>query len=180
MSAVAHATPAHAQPRSSAPWPGVPASQRLGPKPWNWLKSLFGPPATRRLARAALQIDPIRHWEAEMAKLSDSELTLRARKLRGRARGGEKLDKILPEAFGMVCVASLRTLGMRPFDVQLAAGVVLHHGAIAELATGEGKTLSAGCPVFLNALTGRGVHVTTVNDYLAKRDAELMAPIYET
>src|SRR5262249_16632768 len=72
-----------------------------------------------------------------------------------------------------------RTLGMRPYDVQLAAGVILHRGAIAELATGEGKTLSAACPVFLNALTGRGVHVTTVNDYLAKRDAEWMGPVYQ-
>src|SRR5262245_13483557 len=180
MSAAAHVVSEHAASRSSAPWPGVPASQRLGPKVFNLVKALFGGPAQRRLARAALQIDPIRHWEAEFAKLSDAELTMRARKLRGRARGGEKLDKLLPEAFGMVCVASQRTLGMRPFDVQLAAGVVMHQGAIAELVTGEGKTLSAGCPVFLNALTGRGVHVTTVNDYLAKRDAELMAPIYET
>src|SRR5260221_1079491 len=79
----------------------------------------------------------------------------------------------------MFCVASQRTHGMRPFDLQLAAGVILHRGAIAELATGEGKTLSAGCPVFLNALTGKGVHVTTVNDYLAKRDAETMGPVYE-
>jgi preprotein translocase subunit SecA len=140
---------------------------------------LLGGPAQRRLGRAALQIDRIRAFESEFTQLSEKQLLLRAKKLRGRARGGEKLDKLLPEAFGMVCVASQRALGLRPFDVQLAAGVVLHRGAIAELATGEGKTLTAACPVFLNALTGRGVHITTVNDYLAKRDAEWMSPVYE-
>src|SRR5262245_65078581 len=117
MSAAAHVVSEHAASRSSAPWPGVPASQRLGPKVFNLFKALFGGPAQRRLARAALQIDPIRHWEAEFAKFSDNELTMRAKKLRGRARGGEKLEKLLPEAFGMVCVASQRTLAMRPFDV---------------------------------------------------------------
>jgi preprotein translocase subunit SecA len=174
-SALAHE--AHTKP--TGPWPGQPASQRLGPAALNQMRRLFGAPAQRRLARAALQIDVIRNWEAEFAKLSDNDLLLKAKRMRGRARGGEKLDRLLPEAFGMVCVSSHRTLGMRPFDVQLAAGVVLHQGAIAELATGEGKTLTAACPVFLNALTGKGVHVTTVNDYLAKRDAEWMAPVYE-
>jgi preprotein translocase subunit SecA len=174
-SALAHEP--HVKP--TGPWPGQPASKRLGPIALNRMRLLFGTPAQRRLAKAALYIDQIRHWEAELEKLSDNDLLLKAKRLRGRARGGEKLDKLLPEAFGMVCVTSYRTLGMRPFDVQLAAGVVLHNGAIAELATGEGKTLTAGCPVFLNALTGKGVHVTTVNDYLAKRDAELMAPVYE-
>src|SRR5262249_53262875 len=130
MSVVAQAPQAQPQLRSSVPWPGVPASQRLGPKLFNLVKALFGGPAQRRLARAALHIDPIRHWEAEFSKLSDAELTMRARKLRGRARGGEKLDKLLSVVFGMVCVASQRTLGLRPFDVQLAAGVVMHQGAI--------------------------------------------------
>src|SRR5262245_1068386 len=167
----------HARP--TGPWPGQPASQRLGPAVVNRMRMLVGTPAQRRLARAALQVAQIRYWEAEFAKLSDNDLMLKATRLRGRARGGEKLDRLLPEAFGMVCVSSQRTIGMRPFDVQLAAGVVLHQGAIAELATGEGKTLTAACPVFLNALTGKGVHVTTVNDYLAKRDAEWMAPVYE-
>jgi preprotein translocase subunit SecA len=100
--------------------------------------------------------------------------------LRGRARGGETLERLIPEAFGLVCVAAKRTVKLRPFDVQLAGGVILHHGAIAELATGEGKTLVASLPVFLNALAGKGVHVTTVNDYLAARDAEWMGPIYTT
>jgi preprotein translocase subunit SecA len=160
-------------------WPGQPARQRLGPVFVNQLKALFGAPAQRRLARASLHIDQIRHWETEYGKLSDQDLQAKARRIRGRARGGEKLDRLLPEAFGMVCVSAYRTLGMRPFDVQLAAGVVLHEGAIAELATGEGKTLTAACPVFLNALVGKGIHVTTVNDYLAKRDAEWMGPVYE-
>src|SRR5262249_52086058 len=98
---------------------------------------------------------------------------------RGRARGGESLDGLLPEAFGACCVAAQRTIKLRPFDVQLAGGVVLHHGGLAELATGEGKTLCATMPAYLNALTGKGVHVTTVNDYLARRDAEWVGPIYQ-
>ena len=176
MSAAVVSEPHLAQP---GPWPGVPASQRLGLRAFNQFRALFGTPAQRRLAKAALRIDEMRYWESEFIKLSEKDLLLRAKRLRGRARGGEKLDRLLPEAFGMVCVASQRTIGLRPFDVQLAGGVVLHAGAVAELATGEGKTLTAGPPVFLNALTGRGVHVTTVNDYLAKRDAEWMGPIYE-
>ncbi len=152
---------------------------RLGPGWLNWTRFLLGTPSQRRLARAALNVDRIRHWEKEYTALSDLELRQRGLQLRGRARGGERLDRLLPEAFGLVCVAAVRFLKMRPFDVQLAAGVVLHHGALAELATGEGKTLSACAPVFLNALPGKGVHVTTVNDYLARRDAEWMQPIYQ-
>lgn len=163
-----------------AEWRGEPARKRLGPRWLNVVRLLFGTPSQRRLARAALSIDAIRYWEAEFSKLSDRDLLLKAKKLRGRARGGTSLHVLLPEAYGMVCVAAQRTLGLRPYDVQLAAGVVLHHGAIAELATGEGKTLVAALPAFLNALSGRGVHVTTVNDYLAKRDAEWMAPVYES
>jgi preprotein translocase subunit SecA len=155
-------------------------SGRLGPRWFNFLKMLVGLPAQRRLARAALYIDRIRHWENQYLALSDAELRTRGLQLRGRARGGEPLDRLLPEAFGLVCVASQRVLKLRPFDVQLAAGVVLHFGALAELATGEGKTLVAAMPAFLNALPGKGVHVTTVNDYLAKRDAEWMGPIYQS
>jgi preprotein translocase subunit SecA len=142
------------------------------------LQALFGLPSQRRLARAVLCIDPIRHWETELARLSDAELRQHGLRLSGRARGGEPLARLLPEDFGAVCVAATRTVGLRPFDVQLAAGIVLHHGALAELATGEGKTLVATLPACLNALTGQGVHVTTVNDYLARRDAEWTAPIY--
>src|SRR5262249_53517787 len=120
----------------------------------------------------------IRAWEAQYDKLSDADLRTTSLRLRGRARGGESLDKLLPEAFGMVCVASKRHLGLRPFDVQLAAGVVMHQGGLAELATGEGKPPSARRPPFLNGLEAKGVHATPVNDYLARRDAELMGPIY--
>jgi preprotein translocase subunit SecA len=152
--------------------------KRLGSASVNFFKMLLGTPSKRRLARAALQVDRIRHWEAEYGRLNDLELKQQGLRLRGRARGGETLDHLLPEAFGLVCVSAVRTIRLRPFDVQLAGGVVLHHGAIAELATGEGKTLTASMPVFLNALPGKGVHVTTVNDYLANRDAEWMGPIY--
>jgi len=151
---------------------------RLGSRWGNALKALLGPPAQRRLARAALQVDRIRHWEKEYSRLSDAELKQCGQQFRGRARGGEALDRLLPQAFGAVCVAAGRTIGLRPFDVQLAGGVVMHHGALAELATGEGKTLVAALPAVLNALTGKGVHVTTVNDYLARRDAEWIGPIY--
>jgi preprotein translocase subunit SecA len=152
---------------------------RLGHRPPNYVKALFGTPSRRRLARAALYVDAIRHWEKELSRLSDAELKQRGLQLRGRARGGESLNRLLPEAYGAVCVAAVRTIKLRPFDVQLAGGGVMHHGAIAELATGEGKTLTACLPAFLNALTGKGVHITTVNDYLASRDAEWMGPIYQ-
>jgi preprotein translocase subunit SecA len=141
--------------------------------------SLIGLPWQRRLARAALYIPRIRSWEKKFDDLSDADLKTNSLRLRGRARGGESLDKLIPEAFGLVCVAAKRHLGLRPFDVQLAAGVVMHQGGLAELATGEGKTLCATLPAFLNALEGKGVHVTTVNDYLARRDAETMGPIYK-
>ena len=155
------------------------STDRFGFRWVNHLKALFGLPAQRRLARAALMVAPIRHWESEFTRLSDADLKAYAQRVRGRARGGESLNKILPEAFGLVCVAAARTIGLRPFDTQLAAGVVLHHGAFAEVATGEGKTLVAAMPVYLNALLGKGVHVTTVNDYLARRDAEWIGPIYQ-
>jgi preprotein translocase subunit SecA len=155
------------------------SKRSLGFRWLNHLKAFFGLPAQRRLARAALQIPAIRHWEGELGKLSDAELLQRGLQLRGRARGGESLDRLLPEAFAAVCVVATRTLGLRPFDVQLAGGVVMHHGGLAELVTGEGKTLVAVLPVFLNALPGKGAHVTTVNDYLARRDAEWVGPIYQ-
>jgi len=151
---------------------------RFGSPPINHLKALFGPPSHRRLAQAALQVDRVRYWEKQFDRLSDAETREAGLRLRGRARGGESLDRLLPEAFGLVCVAATRLLKMRPFDVQIAGGFVMHKGALAELATGEGKTLTACLPAFLNGLQGKGVHVTTVNDYLAGRDAEWMGPIY--
>jgi preprotein translocase subunit SecA len=143
------------------------------------LKALFGLPWQRRLARAALQVPRIRYWEEQYDRLDDAELKATGLRLRGRARGGESLDRLLPEAFGLVCVAAKRHVRMRPFDVQLAGGVILHQGGLAELATGEGKTLTAALPVFLNGLEGKGVHVATVNDYLARRDRDLLSPVYE-
>lgn len=155
------------------------ARNRLGGTLRNQVVSLFGTPSQRRLAYGALQIDRIRYWEAEFSKLSDADLQKKGLQMRGRARGGESLDQLLPEAYGAVCVAAVRTVKLRPFDVQLAGAVVLHNGGLAELATGEGKTLVATMPVFLNALVGKGVHVTTVNDYLARRDAEWTGAIYK-
>src|SRR5215204_4856608 len=125
------------------------------------------------------RVDSINRIEPEMELLEDSELRTEAEALRERARNGEPLDDLLPEAFALVREASRRTLGQRHFDVQLIGGMVLHSGAIAEMKTGEGKTLTATLPVFLNALAGKAVHLVTVNDYLARRDAEWMRPIYE-
>ena len=152
---------------------------RLGRNAFNQINALIGLPWTRRLSRAALQVPKIRFWEEKYENLTNEEITSTSLKLKGRARGGESLLIILPEAFALFCLASRRVLGLRPFDVQLAAGVVIHEGACAEVATGEGKTLIAGLPTFLNGLTGKGVHVATVNDYLAKRDAEWLKPVYE-
>jgi preprotein translocase subunit SecA len=123
--------------------------------------------------------EAINRYEPEMEALSDAEIRQEADKLRERARGGESLDDLLPEAFALTREASKRTTGQRHYDVQLIGGMVLHDGAIAEMRTGEGKTLTATLPVFLNTLAGNSVHVVTVNDYLARRDAEWMKPIYD-
>jgi len=151
---------------------------RLGSYLWNRIQAMIGLPWQRRLARAALLIPRIRDWEARFLHLTDEELRKQSLKLRGRARGGENLDRMIPEAFGLCCAAIRRLKNFELFDVQLAAGIVMHHGGLVELATGEGKTLSAVAPAYLNALIGKGVHVTTVNDYLAKRDAEEMGPVF--
>lgn len=118
-------------------------------------------------------------WEPEVEKLSDTELRAKTDEFKSRLAEGETLDDILPEAFAVVREAGKRVLGMRHFDVQIMGGTVLHEGKIAEMRTGEGKTLVATLPVYLNALEGKGVHVVTVNDYLAKRDSEWMGEIYE-
>ena len=123
--------------------------------------------------------EAINRYEPEMEALSDAEIRQEADKLRERARGGESLDDLLPEAFALTREASKRTTGQRHYDVQLIGGMVLHDGAIAEMRTGEGKTLTATLPVFLNTLAGNSVHVVTVNDYLARRDSEWMKPIYD-
>lgn len=159
--------------------PNLPYSGRLGLAGKNRMLATLGRPSQRRLARAALLIPAIRHHEQEFGKISDAELKVRANQLRGRSRAGDVSKQFISEGFGLCSVAVWRTLGMRAFDVQLAAGVVMFEGALCELATGEGKTLTASFPVFVRALAGKGTHVATVNDYLAKRDAELMAPVYE-
>ncbi|HVY96634.1 MAG TPA: preprotein translocase subunit SecA [Solirubrobacterales bacterium] len=123
--------------------------------------------------------EAINRYEPEMEALSDAEIRQEADSLRERARNGESLDDLLPEAFALTREASRRTTGQRHYDVQLIGGMVLHDGAIAEMKTGEGKTLTATLAVFLNTLAGDSVHVVTVNDYLARRDSEWMAPIYE-
>ena len=152
---------------------------RLGPDWLNWIRRVTGWPWEMRLAKGALMVNKVRYWEKKYRTLTEAEMKECGLLMRGRARGGESLDRILPEAFGLFSVASQRLLRLRPHDVQIAAGVIMHQGALAELATGEGKTLCAGFPVFLNGLQGKGVHVATVNDYLARRDAEeLMGPVY--
>jgi preprotein translocase subunit SecA len=144
----------------------------------NPLTTIFGSKNERELGRLAPVVDQINALEPEIRSLSDAELSGTTISFRERLDQGATLDDLLPEAFGVVREASVRTLGMRPFDVQLIGGIVLHQGRIAEMKTGEGKTLAATMPVYLNALTGRGVHVVTVNDYLARRDAEWMGAIY--
>src|SRR5229473_3952733 len=127
----------------------------------------------------AQRVDRINVFEPEMELLTDEELRQEAEKLRERARDDETLDDLLYESFALTREASKRTLGLRHFDVQMIGGMVLHDGAIAEMKTGEGKTLTATLPIVLNSLAGNGVHLVTVNDYLARRDAEWMKPIYD-
>ncbi|MBI4733838.1 MAG: preprotein translocase subunit SecA [Rubrobacteridae bacterium] len=132
----------------------------------------------KKLKQLEDKVTLINAWEEETAKLTDSELKAKTDEFKQRLKDEETLDDILPEAFAVVREASKRVLNMRHFDVQLMGGIVLHEGKIAEMRTGEGKTLVATLPVYLNSLTGKGVHVVTVNDYLAKRDSEWMGQIY--
>src|SRR5881628_1775009 len=125
------------------------------------------------------RVSRINDFEPELEHYTDAELREAADELRERARGGETLDELQFECFALVREAGKRSMGMRHFDVQLIGGMVLHDGSIAEMKTGEGKTLTATLAVVLNTLAGDPVHLVTVNDYLARRDAEWMAPIYE-
>ncbi|MFZ2088576.1 MAG: preprotein translocase subunit SecA [Desulfobaccales bacterium] len=142
------------------------------------LKKIFGSKNDRELKRLAPLVDRITSLEPELRQLSDAELTAKTPLFKERLDRGEPLDDLLPEAFAVAREASLRVLGMRPFDVQLIGGIVLHQGKIAEMKTGEGKTLVAVLPAYLNALTGEGVHIVTVNDYLARRDTRWMGGIF--
>src|SRR5499427_4071892 len=139
---------------------------------------VFGSLNERKLKKYGPVVAKINALEPEIAVLSDDELRARTEDFRARVQAGTELDDLIPEAFATVREAAKRTLGQRHFDVQLIGGMVLHEGRIAEMKTGEGKTLVATLPVYLNALAGRGVHVVTVNDYLAKRDAAWMGAIY--
>ena len=142
------------------------------------LKSIFGSRNDRLLKTYRKQVERINALEPSIEALSDDALQAKTAEFRTRLAGGETLDALLPEAFAVVREASKRVLGMRHFDVQLVGGMVLHYGKIAEMRTGEGKTLVSTLPAYLNALAGRGVHVVTVNDYLARRDAEWMGQLH--
>ncbi len=141
-------------------------------------EKMFGTYSDREIKRLIPVVEKINALEETVKPLTDSQLRGKTQEFKGRLEGGESLDDILPEAFAVVREASVRVLGMRHFDVQLLGGIVLHQGRIAEMKTGEGKTLVATLPCYLNALTGKGVHVVTVNDYLAKRDSEQMGKIH--
>ncbi|TIL55903.1 MAG: preprotein translocase subunit SecA [Mesorhizobium sp.] len=142
-------------------------------------RKVFGSSNDRRVKSTRPRVEAINAMENEMRALSDAELTARTEKFRQDVANGASLDDLLVPAFATVREAARRVLGMRPFDVQLIGGMVLHNGGIAEMRTGEGKTLVATLPVYLNALAGKGVHVVTVNDYLATRDSEWMGRVYK-
>ena len=143
------------------------------------LEKIFGNYSEKEVKRIRPIVDKINSLEPEFTSLTDEQLRAKTDEYKERLANGETLDDLLPEAFATVREAAKRVLGMRHFDVQLIGGIVLHQGRIAEMKTGEGKTLVSTCPAYLNALTGNGVHIVTVNDYLAKRDAEWMGQVHE-
>jgi len=142
------------------------------------LKKIFGDGQEKKLKAYYPIVEKINKLEAEIKAFSDGELALKTPYFKEKIKNGENLDAILPEVFAVVREVSRRTLGERHFDVQLIGGMILHKGNIAEMRTGEGKTLVATLPAYLNALTGKGVHIITVNDYLSRRDAVWMGQIY--
>jgi len=142
------------------------------------LRAIFGSRNDRLLKRYSRVVREINALEPATSALGDAELAQKTVEFKGRLANGETLDQVMPEAFAVVREAARRVLNMRHFDVQLLGGMVLHYGKIGEMRTGEGKTLVATLPAYLNALTGRGVHIVTVNDYLANRDAEWMGKVY--
>ena len=141
----------------------------------SFFKKILGNDPIKPLNKIADQVEAL---EQSYAKLTDEELRGKTQQFKDRLKQGETLDDLLPEAFAAVREASVRTTGMKHFRVQVLGGIVLHQGRIAEMRTGEGKTLVATLPAYLNALEGKGVHIVTVNDYLAKRDSEWMGKIY--
>jgi protein translocase subunit secA len=142
------------------------------------LAKIFGTKHEREVKKLRPIVEAINSREPSLQKLSDAELAAKTAEFKQRLANGESLDDLLIDAFAVVREAARRVLNMRHFDVQLIGGIVLHQGKIAEMKTGEGKTLVATLPVYLNALTGDGVHVVTVNDYLARRDSEWMGRVY--
>lgn len=145
---------------------------------FNFIKKLFGDDNEKEIKRMTKYVEQINTFEPDLQRMSDGSLAGKTGEFKRRLEQGESIDDLLPEAFAVVREASRRVLGMRHFDVQLLGGVALHEGRIAEMRTGEGKTLVATLPTYLNALTGQGVHIITVNDYLAKRDSEWMGRVY--
>ncbi|HDK7166888.1 TPA: preprotein translocase subunit SecA [Clostridium botulinum] len=143
------------------------------------LNKIFGTYSERELRRVNPIVNKIESLDEKMKSLKDEDFKLKTEEFKSRLEKGEKLDDILPEAFALVREAAHRTIGLKHYKEQLIGGVVLHQGRIGEMKTGEGKTLVATLPAYINALTGKGVHIVTVNDYLAKRDRDLMAPVYE-
>ena len=141
-------------------------------------KKVFGTPNDRRIREAQNIVESINALEKDFSVLSDSEISSKTKEFKERLEKGETLDMLLPEAFANCREAAKRALGLRAFDVQLLGGIFLHRGNISEMKTGEGKTLVATFPAYLNALVGKGVHIVTVNDYLAKRDADWMSKVY--
>ena len=142
------------------------------------IKKLFGTRSQREIKKIQPLVDKILSMEAEYAALSEEALKGKTAEFKNRLSQGETLDDLLPEAFAAIREAAWRVLGMKPYPVQLLGGIILHQGRIAEMKTGEGKTLVAILPCYLNALTGRGVHVVTVNEYLAKRDSDWMGKVH--
>ncbi|MEC7576004.1 MAG: DEAD/DEAH box helicase, partial [Pseudomonadota bacterium] len=145
----------------------------------NFATKIFGSSNERQLKKMRVYVEKINALEPEFEKLDDAALKGKTAEFRTRLENGETEDDILVEAFATVREAAKRSLGLRPFDVQLIGGLALHKGIIAEMRTGEGKTLVATLPAYLNAISGKGVHVVTVNDYLAERDSAWMAQVYE-
>ena len=142
------------------------------------LKKLFGDYSTKEIKRVNPKMNKVLALEDEYSKLTDAQLKAKTEEFKERLQNGETLDDILPEAFATCREASWRVLGMKHFPVQIIGGIILHQGRIAEMKTGEGKTLVATLPAYLNALSGKGVHIVTVNDYLARRDSEWMGKVY--
>ena len=150
--------------------------------PTGWraeMLSLLGGPVQRRLAQWGKVLEQIAAFEPELQKESDRDLKKRSLSLRYRAKAGEPLARLVPEGYALVREAAVRTIKQRHYDVQMIGGIALFNGCIAEMETGEGKTLTATLPLYIHALVGKGAHLATVNDYLAERDANLMRPIYD-